>query len=110
MSEPGGTIPALVGKSRWSGRDAEGFTAAAGLPDTGAAAMVTTLRYHWRQPETEYRQDVYADYNLRVAPRLMGGDYFFTSHLAGVHYRVSHGRHKLTEAATVGSIGGRPPQ
>ena len=40
---------------------------------------------------------------------MFGGDYVFTSHTAGLHYRVTHGKHKLTESVTVGEINGRAP-
>jgi len=78
-------------------------------PDQGANAVVAALRYHLRTAESEYPQDLNADYSLRAATRLMGGDFAFASHLAGLHYRVGHGKQKLSEALTVGAIMGRAP-
>jgi outer membrane protein assembly factor BamA len=76
----------------------------------GAANLaVAALRYQLRTADEDYPQEMYADYSLRAASRMLGSDFVFTSHLAGVHYRVTHGRQKLTEAATVGAIAGRAP-
>jgi len=72
-------------------------------------AVLTSLRYHQRLVESDYPQDVDAAYSLRAATRMLGSDFAFTSHTASLHYRVSHGRHKLTESVTVGGILGRAP-
>ena len=74
-----------------------------------ANALVTTLRYHQRVGESEYQQDVYADYTLRAATRLLDTDFVYTSHLAGMHYRVAHGKHQLTEQVVAGSVSGKAP-
>ena len=74
-----------------------------------ANALVSSLRYHQRLPDSEYQQDVDAGYTLRAATRLLGTDFVYTSHLVGVHYRVAHGKHQLMEQATMGAIGGRAP-
>lgn len=84
-------------------------SAFAGTPETGANAFVTGLRYHQRLMESNFQQDVNADYTLRVASRMLNSDYVFASHLAGLHYRVGHGKHKFSEAVTVGGISGRAP-
>jgi hypothetical protein len=60
----------------------------------GANALVSTLRYHRRLPDSEYQQDVDADYTLRAASRFLDSDFVYTSHLAGLHYRVAHGKHQ----------------
>ncbi|MBS1856821.1 MAG: BamA/TamA family outer membrane protein [Acidobacteria bacterium] len=85
-----------------------------GSPVTNAPAetanlAVAALRYNLRTSDEDYPQEVFADYSLRAANRLMGSDYVFASHLAGLHYRVGHGRHKLSEAVTLGAISGRAP-
>jgi hypothetical protein len=82
---------------------------AAGEPNQGSNALVASLRYHHRLADADFTQDVYADYTLRAAARLLDSDFVFTSHTAGLHYRVGHGKHKLTEAVTVGAITGRAP-
>ena len=72
-------------------------------------AVLTSLRYHQRLVESDYPQDVDAAYSLRAATRMLGSDFAFASHTASLHYRVSHGRHKLTESVTLGGILGRAP-
>src|SRR5262249_39024532 len=72
-------------------------------------ALLASLRYHQRLVDSDYPQDVDASYSLRAASRLLGSDFAFVSHTASLHYRVSHGRHKLTESLTVGGILGRAP-
>jgi Omp85 superfamily domain len=74
-----------------------------------ANSLVSALRYHQRLAESEYQQDVYADYTLRAATKLLGSDFLYTSHLAGLHYRVSHGKHQLSDQVVAGSISGRAP-
>jgi hypothetical protein len=74
-----------------------------------ANALVSTLRYHRRLPDSQYQQDVYADYTLRAAAKLLGSDFVYTSQLAGVRYRVAHGKHQLMEQAVAGTISGRAP-
>ncbi|MDE3167130.1 MAG: BamA/TamA family outer membrane protein [Acidobacteriota bacterium] len=81
----------------------------ANAPAEAANLAVAALRYSLHTSDEDYPQEVFADYNLRAATRAMGSDFVFTSHLAGVHYRITHGRQKLTEAATVGAIAGRAP-
>ena len=75
----------------------------------GSNALISTLRYHQRLPESEYQQDVYADYTLRAAAKLLDSDFVYTSQLAGLHYRVAHGKHQLMEQVVAGTIGGRAP-
>ena len=77
--------------------------------DQNANALVTGLRYHQRLTESNFQQDVNADYTLRLASRMLNSDFVFASHLAGLHYRVAHGKHKFSEAVAVGSISGRAP-
>jgi len=74
-----------------------------------ANALVTTLRYHQRLAESEFQQDVDADYTLRAASRSLGSDFVYASHLVGLHYRVAHGKHQLMEQFVAGSVSGRAP-
>ena len=74
-----------------------------------ANALISTLRYHRRLPDSEYQQDVYADYTLRAATKFLGSDFVYTSHLAGLHYRVGHGKHQLVEQVVAGSVSGKAP-
>ncbi|MGD0772554.1 MAG: BamA/TamA family outer membrane protein [Candidatus Solibacter sp.] len=74
-----------------------------------ANALVTTLRYHQRLAESEYQQDVDADYTLRAATKILDSDFVYASHLVGLHYRVAHGKHQLMEQFVAGSVSGRAP-
>jgi Omp85 superfamily domain len=78
-------------------------------PDQGANALVTGLRYHQRLTESNFQEDVSAYYTLRLATRMLNSDFVFASHLAGLHYRVGHGKHRFSDAVAVGSISGRAP-
>lgn len=84
-------------------------------PQTSAAnsqssdALVTTLRYHRRLADSDFQQDVDAAYTLRAATRILASDFVFASHSIGLHYRVAHGRHRLSESLQAGVIGGRAP-
>src|SRR5262249_44644992 len=71
--------------------------------------LFATLRYQTRLAEAEYPQDLIAAYTLRAATRLLDSDFVFTSHSAFLHYRVAHGKHKLSDTVTVGAITGRAP-
>ena len=74
-----------------------------------ANALISTIRYHYRGPESEYQQDVFADYSLRAATKALGSDYVYTSHTVGVHYRVAHGKHQLMEQLVAGTVNGQAP-
>ena len=71
--------------------------------------MISTLRYHRRLAESEYQQDVDADYTLRAATKLLDTDFVYATNQVGLRYRVAHGRHQLMEQAVAGTIGGRAP-
>jgi hypothetical protein len=75
----------------------------------GANALISTLRYHRRFPDSEFQQDVDADYTLRAAAKFLDSDFVYTSHLAGLHYHVAHGKHQLMEQVVAGTISGRAP-
>lgn len=74
-----------------------------------ANAVISTLRYHRPLADSAYPQDIYADYTLRAATKLLGSDFVYTSHLAGLRYRVTHGKHQLVEQVVAGSAGGKAP-
>jgi len=75
----------------------------------GSNAVTAALHYHQRVLDSEYPQDVDASYALRAATRLLDSDFVFVSHTAALHYRIAHGRQKLTESVTAGAIVGRAP-
>jgi len=74
-----------------------------------ANALISTLRYHRRLTDSEYQQDVDADYALRAATKILASDFVYTSHTMGLHYRVAHGKHQIMENVEGGAIGGRAP-
>ena len=74
-----------------------------------ANALVSALRYHHRMPDAEYQQDLDADYTLRAATKVLGSDFVYTSHTAGLRYRVAHGKHQLMEQVTAGTVSGQAP-
>jgi Omp85 superfamily domain len=74
-----------------------------------ANAFITGLRYHQRYEGADLRQDVYADYTLRAATKILATDFVYTSHSAGLVYRARHGKHQLTDSFNVGTISGRAP-
>jgi hypothetical protein len=71
--------------------------------------LISSLRYHRRLADSEYPQDVDAAYTLRAATKLLGTDFAYTSHVVGLHYRVSHGKHQVIDQVQAGSIGGQAP-
>ncbi len=75
----------------------------------GSNAFITGLHYHQRATDSEFPQEIYANYTLRAATRMLQSDFLYTSHLAGLHYRVSHGKHQVMETVDFGAIGGRAP-
>ena len=74
-----------------------------------ANSVIATLRYHQRLADSDFQQDVDADYTLRAATKVMASDFVYTSHSAGLVYHVKHGKHQLTDAVNVGAISGRAP-
>ena len=72
-------------------------------------ALITSLRYHQRLPDSDYQQDVDAGYTLRAGTKVLGTDFAYTSNVVGLHYRVVHGKHQIMEAVQAGSISGRAP-
>jgi hypothetical protein len=74
-----------------------------------ANALITGLRYHQRFPDAEYQQDVDANYTLRAATKVLDSDFVYASHSVGLSYRVSRGKHQLSEHVNAGTISGRAP-
>jgi hypothetical protein len=74
-----------------------------------ANAFIGGLRYHQRFEAAALQQDVYADYTLRAATKILSTDFVYASHSAGVTYRVKHGKHQVTDSVNVGAISGRAP-
>ena len=74
-----------------------------------ANALTTTLAYHRRIDDSDYRQDLDADYNLRVATRFLASDFVYTRHHWGFRYVLNHGKHTLSDEFVAGVILGRAP-
>ena len=79
------------------------------LHTEAANALITGLRYHQHFDDSDFQQDVYADYTLRAATRILATDFVYTSHAAGLVYRVKHGKHQITDSFNAGAIMGRAP-
>jgi len=80
-----------------------------GVATDAANAMMATLRYHRRLEGPENRQDLDADYSLRAATRVLGSDFVYTEHAAGLRYQLTHGKHVLIDDVYGGVINGRAP-
>jgi len=74
-----------------------------------ANALVTSLRYHQVLEGSDYQHDLDAVYDLRAATRLLGSDFIYTRHHWGFRYRLSHGKHTISDELTAGVIIGRAP-
>lgn len=74
-----------------------------------ANAFVTGLRYHRRMDDSDYQQDVDADYNLRASSRFLGSDFLYGRHRWTFRYALIHGKHTLSDDFTAGIITGRAP-
>jgi hypothetical protein len=75
----------------------------------GANALTAALRYHRRLEGTSNQQDIDASYALDAATRALGSDFVFTSHYAGFRYRLTHGKHLLSDDFEIGAIYGIAP-
>jgi hypothetical protein len=74
-----------------------------------AHALVTALRYQQRFEQADALQDLDAQYTLRAATRVLGSDFVYVSHLWRFHYRLTHGKHQVTDEISGGLITGRAP-
>ena len=80
-----------------------------GVPDQAANAFVTTLQYQRRMEDLENRQDLDAGYSLRGATRVLGSDFVYARQHWQVRYRLTRGKHVLTDDLQGGLITGRAP-
>ncbi len=74
-----------------------------------ANAALTSIRYYRRFDDSDYQQDVNAEYNLRAATHLLASDFAYARHRWSFRYAVSHGKHSLTDQWTAGTISGQAP-
>jgi hemolysin activation/secretion protein len=79
-------------------------------PHTEAAnAAVADVSYHRQLEGLETEQDLAANYGLRSATNLFDTDYVYARHRMSFRYRLSRGRHVLTDELTAGILSGRAP-
>jgi outer membrane protein assembly factor BamA len=72
-------------------------------------AVISTLRYHRRLEGSDNQHDLDAGYTLRAATKVLGSDFAYASHYWSMRYELKHGKHRLSDDATAGLIGGRAP-
>ncbi len=79
-------------------------------PHTEAAnALVSAVSYHRQLEGLETEQDLAASYGLRAATNLFDTDFVYAQHRLSFRYRLSRGRHVLTDEVTAGVLSGRAP-
>jgi hypothetical protein len=74
-----------------------------------ANALTADLHFHDRLDNSDSQQDLDADYNVRVASRLMATDFVYVRHGLTVRYALRHGRHVISDRLTAGVLAGRAP-
>jgi hypothetical protein len=78
-------------------------------PSETANTLITNLSYHRRLDDSDYQQEMDADYNLRAATRILASDFVYARHRWGFRYVLTHGKHTLADEFTAGVITGRAP-
>jgi hypothetical protein len=74
-----------------------------------ANAATASLRFHGQFDESDYVQNVEADYNLRAATRVLDSDFAYARHRWGFRYRMNHGKHVVTDDVSAGVLTGKAP-
>jgi len=80
-----------------------------GTPTEAANALISRIAYQRRADDSDYPQEVHADYSLRAGTRLLGSDFVYGRHRWTVRYAVSHGKHTLSDELSAGMLTGRAP-
>ena len=76
----------------------------------GAAAVVTTLRFHQQVEDSDAnKHEVDASYSLRAATRALDSDFVYNRHLAHARYDWKRGHHELSDDVMAGLITGQAP-
>jgi len=108
--EPAATVVLARPLSLSFGASFQSFQTQVPAARTQAAnSLVTTLRYHRVLEDSGNQHDLDAGYSLRAATRLLNSDYAYVRHHWSLRYRVSRGRHMVTDDLTAGLITGRAP-
>jgi hypothetical protein len=80
------------------------------LPTVQSANAVTSaLDFHQQFEQAEFQQSVDADYDLRMATRMLGSDYVYLRHHWMLRYALRHGKHSVTDRLIAGMLIGRAP-
>jgi Omp85 superfamily domain len=74
-----------------------------------ANVLTSTLAYRRQFEDSDYEQDVDADYSLRAASRLLASDYAYLRHYWSFRYAVSRGKHTFSDRLIAGMLVGRAP-
>jgi hypothetical protein len=74
-----------------------------------ANAATASLRYHGQFDESDFVQNVEAVYSLRAATSAFDSDFAYTRHRWGFGYRLSHGKHVVTDDVSAGVLNGKAP-
>jgi hypothetical protein len=74
-----------------------------------ANAATASLRFHGQFDESDCVQNLEAVYSLRAATRALDSDFAYTRHRWGFRYRMSHGKHVVTDDVSAGVLTGRAP-
>jgi hypothetical protein len=74
-----------------------------------ANAVTSAVDYHQQFESGELQQSLDADYDVRMATRLMGSDYVYLRHHWMLHYALRHGKHTVTDRLIAGMLIGRAP-
>jgi hypothetical protein len=82
---------------------------APGMPFDAANALITNLQYQRHTEAAESGQDLDAGYSLRAATRALGSDFVYARQHFDARYRVTHGKHMITDEVQGGFLTGRAP-
>jgi hypothetical protein len=74
-----------------------------------ANALTSALDFHQQFEEAEFQQSLDADYDLRMATRMLGSDYVYLRHHWMLRYALRHGKHLVTDRLIAGMLIGRAP-
>lgn len=80
-----------------------------GTPSESSNGLVAGLKYHRHIEDAAFPQEFDAAYVLHSADRAFGSDFVYSSHSGTLRYELNHGKQKLTDTVSGGSIGGRAP-
>jgi hypothetical protein len=74
-----------------------------------ANAFTTALAYQRQFEDSEFEQNLDADYDVRAATRLLASDFAYLRHHWMLRYALTHGKHSLTDHLIAGMLVGHAP-